>query len=380
MGGRFFLRELYSDLCDLICGFPKSTSLSTAVIRFLSSDRCRTLHSLIDELIQADIINSKSILLDARGDSPDIESADKGYEWIRFDHNQVLEDLWRELNPHAKEWWNLLDISEKKSAELPALPGIEDITRLIFISLHLRAAGSHENIVVVLPHPHHAIRLLGMAQQGPYLIENLLEPLLNWWDNTRKSLSAVETLLRIKLPSSQQLRLSPQWRHNFEKLQTLCSDRMLHGFYLILDGAGQSKLNLMRQLSLCGINAVTPSGLIISDHDSHIMAQIREDLDSSMIQLIPIEQLCKFELKQIDSKNKSNLILNASNQSISIFLPGVDKKELTIKQLGETIFLFYLGQKRTLELPEFLDSLTCQRGQINRGWLTLSFIQQEQHV
>ena len=364
----------------MIYGFPKSTNLSTAVIRFISSDRCRTLHSVINELIQADIISSRSMLLDTRGDFADLETFGQEYEWIQFDHNQVLEDLWNELNPHAKEWWDLLDISDKQSAELPSLPGIEDITRLIFICRHLKTAISHQDIVVILPHPHHAIRLLGMAQQGPFLIENLLEPLLNWWDNTRKSLSAVETLLRIKLPSSQQLRLSAQWRHYFEYLQTLCNDRMLHRFYLILDGADQSILHLMRRLSLCGMNAVTPSGLIVSDLDSQAMIQISKELDPSMIELVSNDQLSKDKIETIESKYKANLFLDSPHQSIAVYLPGVDKTELVIKQSGTTIFLFYLGQKRVIELPISLNTLTCQRGQINLGWLTLRFIQPEQNA
>ena len=350
------------------------------MIRFLSSDRCQTLHSLINVLTQSDIVNARTILLDTRGDFPDVKTTGKEYEWIRFDHNQVLGDVWDELNPHAKEWWNLLDISEKKAAELPSLPGVEDITRLLFICHHLKTAGSEENIIVILPPPHHAIRLLGMAQQGPFLIENILEPLLNWWDNTRKTLSAVEALLRIKLPSSQQLRLSAQWRCNFEKLQTLCSDRVLHRFYLMLDGADESQLSLMRHLSLCGINAVTPNGLIISDPDSHVMDQLREDLDPSMIDILPVNQIDHLVLEHMDSKNKPNLVLNASEQSISVFLPGVDKTELVIKQIGTTIFLFYFGQKRALELPDFLRTLTCQRAQMDLGWLTLSFIQQNEYV
>ena len=71
----------------------------------LSSDRCRTLHSLIDKLIQSNVINSKTALLDARGNFDDLATHYKEYEWIQFDHNQTLEDLWNELNPHAKEWW-----------------------------------------------------------------------------------------------------------------------------------------------------------------------------------------------------------------------------------------------------------------------------------
>ena len=42
-----------------------------------------------------------------------------------FNHAKTVETIWNTLNPHAKEWWDLLDISTKQSIELPTLPGIE---------------------------------------------------------------------------------------------------------------------------------------------------------------------------------------------------------------------------------------------------------------
>ena len=343
------------------------------MIRFLSSDRCRTLHSLIDKLIQSNVINSKTALLDARGNFGDLATRYREYEWIQFDHNQTLEDLWIELNPHAKEWWDLLDISEKQSPELPELPGLEDISRLIFICQKLTTIDQDEEMVVVLPHPNHAVQLLGMAQQGPLLIENLLEPLLNWWDNTRKSLSAVETFLRIKLPTSQQLRLTSQWRQNFETLQALTNDRNIHRFYLVLDGDHQNQCSLNRRISVCGMHAVTPSALILSDLDIEVMAQLDEELDASMMTTTSIDNLNEITLDRLEISTKANLVFNASQQSISVFLPGVSKKDLVIKQIGETVFLFYLGQKRALHLTDSLKALTCQKGQMHLGWLTLSF-------
>ena len=136
----------------------------------------------------------------------------------------------------------------------------------------------------------------------------------------------------------------------------------------------------MRRLSLCGMNAVTPSGLIVSDLDSQAMIQISKELDPSMIELVSNDQLSKDKIETIESKYKANLFLDSPHQSIAVYLPGVDKTELVIKQSGTTIFLFYLGQKRVIELPISLNTLTCQRGQINLGWLTLRFIQPEQNA
>ena len=353
------------------------------MIKFISSDRYRTLHHWLKYLIGNSGHAASRILIDATGEYLDLKTAQAEYEWIRFDHNKVLQDIWSELNPHAKDWWDLLDISEKQSAELPSLLGLEDITRLIFLSQQFQFLDNQVEAFVVLPPPHHAIRLLGMAQQGPVLIENLLEPLLNWWDQTRRSLSAVETILRIKLPSSQQLRLTQKWRDNLEQLQAITSNRKSHRFHLILDGDNQNQQSLLRRISICGLNGVIPSDLIISDLSIDLMQRIGTQLDHEMIHLRLLDYSSQCSLTKSDSDHvnvKADLQLNESEHSISVFLPGVAKNDLIIKQINGCLYLFHLGQKRVLELPSFLQGMTCQRGQLNLGWLTLSFVPQEQHA
>ena len=167
--------------------------------------------------------------------------------------------------------------------ELPSFPGLVDITRLIFISKQLSLHSTIDRILIILPPPMHAFELIGLAHQGPILIENLLEPLLNWWDNTRKSLAAVEALLRIKLPSSKQLRLTDKWRQNLELLQTATLDRKKHHFYLAFDGEGHSKTSLTKRLGFSGIHAVIPSHLIVSDTDNKLLQILEEQFDQDMM-------------------------------------------------------------------------------------------------
>ena len=107
-----------------------------------------------------------------------------------------------------------------------------------------------------------------MAQTGKRLIEDFIEPLLNWWDNTKKSLSAVEALLRLKLPDSQKLRFNAVWSSRLEHLQKISINRDLHQFILILDGLGCSIEFITHRLCLSGLHSVVPSHLLICDaHD-----------------------------------------------------------------------------------------------------------------
>ena len=161
----------------------------SALILLVSADRYSALHQWL-----------LNVPLD-RMDHQSTELIDLTSEWMikdayltldtegvvsQFNHMHTVETIWNTLNPHAKEWWDLLDISTKQSIELPTLPGLEDLTRLIYLSEKIENVGQDHQMIIVLPQPIHAAKLLKMAQQGPELIDQLLEPLLNWWDSHAK--------------------------------------------------------------------------------------------------------------------------------------------------------------------------------------------------
>jgi arsenite-transporting ATPase len=195
---------------------------NSALILLASADRYSALHQWLQELLDIQQENFDIRLVNLSGEfNLDISdfTAKNNFIAESFNHLSSLARLWEQLNPHAKEWWQLLDIATKQSIELPQLPGVEDLTRLIFLSEILDREPESTLIIVILPAPLHALKLLDMAQQGPALIDQLLEPLLNWWDTTRQTLSTVEKLLRLRLPSSQQLRLNEIWKGRLHLLE-----------------------------------------------------------------------------------------------------------------------------------------------------------------
>ena len=177
------------------------------MILFASADRYQALQDLVSVIRKYLQAGKHLHVLDMSGERLSLQDADDDWTLTYFNHREVSKTIWDNLNPHAIEWWKLLSLDNKDSLELPDLPGIEDLTRIIQLAEVIDQLKNHEVLIVVMPPPMHAIKLLQMSQKGPDLIEKLLEPLLNWWDETHKSLSAVEKLLRIHLPSSQQLSL-----------------------------------------------------------------------------------------------------------------------------------------------------------------------------
>ena len=69
------------------------------------------------------------------------------------------------------------------------------------------------------------------------------------------------------------------------------------------------------------MHAVTPSALILSDLDIELMAQLKEELDASMMTTTSIDNLNEMTLNRLEISTKANFVLNESQQSISIFLP-----------------------------------------------------------
>ena len=230
---------------------------------------------------------------------------------------------------------------------------------------------------MVMPPPLHAIKLLQMAQKGPDLIEKLLEPLLNWWDATRKSLSAVEKMLRIHLPSSQQLRLTERWKNKFEALQLITINRNKHNFVAFLDHEYKNHDQLQHRLSTFALHGAFPTHLAIQDGNSELMQKVERDYKNAPLTLIQwskknAETCSKILLNSVC--NNKTVLKDEARKAIHLFIPGIDKKSLKIKQTAENIYILHRGSHRSIDIPEPWKVLQCQRAQIESDWLILTFL------
>ena len=351
-----------------------------ALILLVSADRYAALHQWLQELLSSQTTDDGIKLLDLSGEfNLDLAefTANKNCVIQIFDHASIVERLWEQLNPHAMEWWKLLDVASKQSTELPPLPGVEDLTRLILFSEALDSAPADTLLIVILPTPLHALKILSMAQQGPALIDQLLEPLLNWWDTTRQTLSAVEKILRLRLPSSQQLRLNDAWKGRFHLLQNTISDRTNHHFSLILDGKNYTPQQLMNRLSVTGMHRAIPHILTVEEASTAANIKIENECHNGPIIInksITIPDLNqKIEATQ-EKRNQDRIEeWNAESLYLKIFLPGVSKASLTIQQIDATIHLIFNGYCRSFELHTEFATKQCERAQISEGWLNLWF-------
>ena len=350
------------------------------MILLVSADRYAALHQWLQELLSSQATDSEIKLFDLSGElNLDLSEFTASNNCVvqGFDHANILARLWKQLNPHANEWWQLLDIARKQSTELPPLPGIEDLTRLIFFSEALDNSSADTLLIAILPTPLHALKILAMAQQGPALIDQLLEPLLNWWDTTRQTLSAVEKILRLYLPSSQQLRLNGTWKDRLHLLQSTISDRNNHHFTLILDGKNYKPEQLMNRLSIAGMHRAIPHVLVVEEASTAANVEIENECQNGPIIInksIAIPDLDQ-NVKATEENKKKELIeeWNAEGLYVKIFLPGVSKAGLNIQQIDKIIHLIFNGYCRSIALPTEFGAKQCGRAQMAEGWLNLWF-------
>ena len=293
-----------------------------------------------------------------------------------FNALHYTEKLWTKLSPHAEDWWKLLEVNNKKSIELPFIPGLEDIARLLFIAEATEEHIKDAHYLVILPHPIESRRLIKLAQNGPQLIDDLLEPLLNWWDTTKASLSTIEKLLRLKLPDSSQLRLNEEWKSRLEELkETLHPDR-INPFILFMDCEGQAMHEIEDHISSLAFYTAIPSHLILSGLNRENIASFQAIYSGGPLHYISDDfDHTKNQINALKSKDtrRPSLISNTTEKTIKIYLPGIKKSDIKIQQIDETVHITYKSHHRTITVSDSLKYHQCSRASVQSGWLCLWF-------
>ena len=295
-----------------------------------------------------------------------------------FKPNKYIEKLWSQLCPHAEEWWKLLEINSKKSIELPFIPGLEDIAQLLYLAEISENQSESSTQLILLPHPSETIKLFQLAQNGPHLIDNLLEPLLNWWDKTRGSLSTVETLLRLKLPASKQLRLSDNWKSRLEIFQQKLSSGNHNPLIVFTDCESQPVSLIEEKIKVMGFYGAIPWHLILTDLDNKTTKLLSDKFCGGSLRHI------SNETDQVSNPNsilsaktnfqaENSFQINEEEKTIKLYIPGIESSELQIQQIDQTLHLIYKTHHRTIDLGGSWSKQQCSRANIESGWLNLSF-------
>lgn len=283
-------------------------------------------------------------------------------------------ELWQKLEPRLGEWLQLLELQALQPLLIPPLPGVDMLLRCLVLA---EALEQHDELTVLLPAPAEALALLELARTGPALVETLLEPLLSWWDQTRQTLANFELLLRLRLPSSDSLRLDQCWRGRLEQMATVLAEDGPWQFSLALECAEPQAVLLRQRLSALSLRGFVPTrlglhgagaGVVLAQCPSWWPEQLPGSEITDPDRSDEVAALLDLKGPRLQSR------VDAAAGTLVLPLPGVNKADLDVQQCGSTLVLLVGGQRRLLELPENLRNQTCSGARLEQGWLELRFV------
>ena len=294
-------------------------------------------------------------------------------EVIRFQQGDYQLLVWGRIKPALNDWLNLLQLQDARPELMPPLPGLSQLLQCCALADWLAPApecGPVPETVVVLPPLQQALELLQLARTGPALLDQWLEPLLGWWQETRRSINRLDLVLRLTLPDGDALRLSPPWRERLNHLAHQLSDPRSHQLLCVLDG-GAGQVNLLQD-RLCRIylRGFQPARLWIRGSGAGPSLQALAPIRGAMAVGYGPELHnggCQLETWLDQPWIAEQLLdwrLEAETASCNLLLPGLRKELLQVQQLDQELMIGVGGFTRQVTLPEALANKQCTGAKI----------------
>lgn len=275
--------------------------------------------------------------------------------------------LWEQLQPRLDAWLELLELRQLEPLLAPPLPGVDMLLRCLALA---EAHERHPHLIVLLPAPSEATALLELARTGPALVESLLEPLLLWWDQIRQSLSSLELVLRLRLPSSAGLRLDDTWRGRLERLAAALSPDGSWLFSLALDQPDADPELLRRRLAAMAFRGCVPTRLGLEGAGAEALLRSAPAWLPAALPCVVFDPRQPEALLQLEPAQR--LQATEADQLV-LLLPGALKGELDVQQIGSVLVLRSRGQRRLVRLPASMEGAVCSAARLEGGRLELRF-------
>ena len=289
---------------------------------------------------------------------------------------------WGRLAPGLVEWLELLQLLAARPELLPPLPGVAQLLQCFALADWLAPEPAAEvgvGAVVLLPPLHQALQLLEVARTGPALVEQWLDPLLAWWQETRKSLSRLDLVLRLKLPDGEALRLSSLWRQKLNDLASQLADPGCHQLLCVLDaGAGQPRL-LSDRLCRIYLQDFQPARLWIRGPGAGPAEKALAAITGPMAlghgpQLHSGGRQLEAWLDQDwTAEPPLKWHIEAGTTVCKLLLPGLRKELLQVQQIDGQVLIQVAGSRRLLPLPDDLAGQSCTGAKLVGRHLQLQF-------
>jgi arsenite-transporting ATPase len=317
---------------------------------------------------------------------------------------QVL--AWGRIKPGLMEWLELLQLQEARPELMPPLPGLTQLLQCCALAdwlapaentpdaalsdqalldgvapdlLPPEVASDQFDSIVLLPPLPQALELMELARTGPALLDQWLEPLLLWWQQTRKSLSRLDLVLRLSLPDGNALRLNPPWRQRLDHLAAHLADPGRHQWLCVLDGGGGQTSLLgdrlcriyLREFQLARLWVTGPA----AGQAQHALADVNGPTLVGHGGTLhhggnPLEAWLGAPWaaeRSVEWQQQGDRPL------CRLLLPGLRKELLKVQQIDQELIIQVGGSSRRLPLPEFLGEKNCSGAKILGRYLQLQF-------
>jgi hypothetical protein len=294
-----------------------------------------------------------------------------------YDADAWADSLWRGLVPVLEPWLALLEL-EAVAAERPflgAIPGLDTVLRALYLAQCWQERQPGCALVVVMPSPAQACEILQLLRRGPDLLEGLWSPLLAWWSQTRQRLAQFELVLRLRLPGSDSLVLSPAWRSRLEDLAA----RLQHEpepvevlLALAVDAQDLSRLDTrVAALPLCGLaqprlwlEGLLPESAVdqLAGRWGLPLLQGRSDQRGLGFEPWLSQPLCSERRRWLDGPD---------GYRCRLLLPGLVREGLRVFQAEQQLLIRSGGLQLEVPLPAHWSQLACCSARIDAPWLEI---------
>ncbi len=319
-----------------------------------------------------------------------------------FRRGESQRQVWERVRPGLGEWLALLQQEEARSERCPPVPGLGQLLQVVALAEWLAQPGDDgipvdsafgeatpgtsaclpggdRERLVLLPPLHQALELLELAQMGPALLDQWLEPLLLWWQETRKSLSRLDLLLRLSLPEGDALRLAPLWQQRLQQLADLLADPQRHQWLCVLDGGAGMAIPLCDRLCQVYVKGFQPARLWLAgaatEEARQALAPIRGPLVIGHGPQLHAggPQVDAWLARPWQAEPRLQWQLQAEPARCSLLLPGLRKQLLQVQQIDRDLLVAVGGSSCLLPLPAALAGQRCTGAKLSGRHLQLQF-------
>ena len=334
-----------------------------------------------------------------------------------IDKRFYQERRWGEAVDYLREFARWLGMEEIQAEEVMVLPGVEEVSNLLYIRNYVEGVykGSYDVIVVDCAPTGETLRLLSLPETFRWWMEKVF-PFFKratlWSKPVLKSMSyfplpgEARKFTKLPLPSDEVFRVGEEIFEEFRRVASLLTDPQLTSVRLVLTPEKMvidESRRTFTYLNLYGylVDAIILNRLIPEEGSGEYFRRWRENQEANiqkigeyfsplpvlsshllpcevagkeMIEMLGEEVFGELAPDQFFFERKTQEIYKLDGYyTLSLTLPLVSRRDLSLKRDGEEIIAQAGGFRRNILLPAFLSSLEIENAWLDGDSLDIKF-------